>query len=100
MRRSQLTRPRTPLPAPPAQPSLDDALDQIRAATAANPMPLEDVLAVLAAAQRRNLAYLRKRQRWDSATAYLDALEQEVTATASALHYLGQYTAGLRGINP
>jgi hypothetical protein len=59
-------------------------------AASASPLPRQEVIARLGAALQRNLGYLAYRKRRGRQTAYDAALEQELEAVASAVHYLQQ----------
>ncbi len=68
-------------------PHEQDALALLNAASS-NPLPLDEVVTRLGAAIQRHLNYLAYRQRRNRQTAYDEALEQELEAIASAIHYL------------
>jgi hypothetical protein len=62
-------------------------------AASANPLPKEEVIARLGEALRRNLSYWTYRQRRGVHTPYLDALESEMEAIASAIYDLQKEAA-------
>jgi hypothetical protein len=67
-----------------------DVVGELLRAASANPLPREEVLARLGAALQRNLNYLHRRARRGTRTAYDEALESDLEAIASAMHYLGK----------
>ncbi len=68
-------------------PNEQDSLALLNAASA-HPLAIDEVIARLGAALQRRLNYLAYRQRQNRQTAYDEALEGELEALASAIHYL------------